>query len=223
MKKITVFLKANHQVIETRGHRRCRLAFYSPHFGGLWERSIRSAKQHLLRVVEETRLTFDELYTVLTQVEPCMNSRPLHPLSSDPADLNPLTPVHFLIGRPLIALPHPDVTDVKTNRLSRSQLLQAMQRDFWKRWQANYLHQLQQRHKWKSSTLEHFGVGTMVVLKGEKLPTLRWKLGRITAPHLEKDGIARVLSVGTADGLVRHPMAGECILPMDEGGGPAEN
>ncbi|KOX72524.1 hypothetical protein WN51_03118 [Melipona quadrifasciata] len=76
---------------------------HAPHFGGLWKRSVGSVKQHLLRVVGETRLTFDELYNVLTQVESCMNSRPLHPLSSDPADLNPLTPGHFLIGRPITA------------------------------------------------------------------------------------------------------------------------
>ena len=80
-------------------------------------------KQHLLRVVGEARLTFDELYIVLTRVEACINSRPLYPMSTDPADLNSLIPGQFLIGRPLTVLPHPDLTDIKTNRLSRFQLL----------------------------------------------------------------------------------------------------
>ena len=71
-----------------------------------------------------------------------MNSRPLHSVSADSVDLNPLIPGHFLIGRPLTALPYPDVTDVKTNHLSRFQLLQAMRRHFWKRWQADDLPQL---------------------------------------------------------------------------------
>ncbi|KZC14188.1 hypothetical protein WN55_06268 [Dufourea novaeangliae] len=116
---------------------------HAPHFGGLWENSVKSAKRHLLRVIGETRLTFEELYTVLTQIEGCMNSRPLYPMPTDPSDLNPLTPGHFLTGGPLTDISYPEVTDVKVNRLSRFQFLQAMYQHFWKRWQHEYLHHLQ--------------------------------------------------------------------------------
>lgn len=78
---------------------------YAPHFGGLWERGVKSVKTHLKRVIGEQRLTYEELYTVLTKKEACLNSRPLHPLSSDPNDLTPLTPGHFLIGDSIMALP----------------------------------------------------------------------------------------------------------------------
>ncbi|KOX67765.1 hypothetical protein WN51_08193 [Melipona quadrifasciata] len=85
MRKITAFLRANNPVISRyaviEGVDWHFILSHAPHFGGLWERSVRSTKQHLLRVVGETRLIFDELYTVLTQIESCMNSRPLHPLS----------------------------------------------------------------------------------------------------------------------------------------------
>ncbi len=49
----------------------------APHFGGLWEAAVKSAKFHLERVVGEQQLTFEELTTVLCQVECCLNSRPL--------------------------------------------------------------------------------------------------------------------------------------------------
>ncbi|XP_033213996.1 uncharacterized protein LOC117171056 [Belonocnema kinseyi] len=65
---------------------------HAPHFGGLWESAVKSIKHHLKRVIGETQLTFSELYTVLTQVEACLNSRPLSPLSNDLNDLEPLTP-----------------------------------------------------------------------------------------------------------------------------------
>ena len=41
----------------------------SPHFGGLWEAAVKSAKTHLCRVVGEVKLTFEEPSTVLVQTE----------------------------------------------------------------------------------------------------------------------------------------------------------
>ncbi|XP_062715823.1 uncharacterized protein LOC134291718 [Aedes albopictus] len=71
----------------------------APHFGGLWEAAVRSSKHHLLRVLGETPVSPEDFSTLLTQVEACLNSRPLTPLSDDPNDLEPLTPAHFLIGQ----------------------------------------------------------------------------------------------------------------------------
>ena len=116
----------------------------APHFGGLWEAAVKSVKKHLSRVSGETRLTYEEMYTVLTQVEGCLNSRPLAPLSNYPNDLTPLTPGHFLIGDSLSAIPRQDLVDVPRNRLSRYEHLQQMLQHFRKRWNLEYLHQLQQ-------------------------------------------------------------------------------
>ncbi|XP_062541820.1 uncharacterized protein LOC134209807 [Armigeres subalbatus] len=41
----------------------------SPHFGGIWEAGVKSAKHHLKRVVGETKLTFEEMSTFLTQCD----------------------------------------------------------------------------------------------------------------------------------------------------------
>ncbi|XP_045459918.1 uncharacterized protein LOC123670468 [Melitaea cinxia] len=70
---------------------------HAPNFGGLWEAGVRSMKVHLRRVIGDTTLTYEELTTVLTQVEACLNSRPLTILSDDPNDPLLLTPGHFLI------------------------------------------------------------------------------------------------------------------------------
>ncbi|XP_076301772.1 uncharacterized protein LOC143219847, partial [Lasioglossum baleicum] len=186
---------------------------YAPHFGGLWERGIRSVKLHLKRVIGEQRLTFEEFSTILAQIEAVLNSRPLHPMSSDPSDLNPLTPGHFLIGDALTSFPQPDLTDLAQNRLNRYQLLQQMLQHFWKRWQQDYLHELQQRKKWKVGSPDVLRIGTVVLVKEENLPPMKWLLGRITELHPGHDGITRVVSLRTANGVYKRPVTKICILP----------
>ncbi|KAH1021776.1 hypothetical protein HUJ04_011260 [Dendroctonus ponderosae] len=91
----------------------------SPNFGGLWESNIKVIKNHLYKVIGDSVLTYEEYLTLLyVQIEAVLNSRPLHPMSSDPNDLTPLTPSHLLIGKLLITPPDPLLNDVKTNRLS---------------------------------------------------------------------------------------------------------
>ena len=114
----------------------------APHFGGLWEAAVKSAKRHLSRILGETRLTFEELCTVLTQVEACLNSRPLTPLPCE-EDIQVLTPGHFLIGRPLQALPDPSSSHHSSTTLRRWELCQNLVRHFWKRWSMEYLTTLQ--------------------------------------------------------------------------------
>lgn len=74
-----------------------------PQHGSVWENAIKACKHHLKRIVGEHKLTFEEMMTVLCQMEACLNSRPLFtPLDANDDDgIAPLTPGHFLIGRPL--------------------------------------------------------------------------------------------------------------------------
>lgn len=184
----------------------------SPHFGGLWEAAVKSAKYHLTRVIGEQRLTYEEFNTVCVQVEAILNSRPLYLPSSDPNDLEALTPGHFLIFRPIVSPPDRDVTALSINRLNRWQLVQRIHQDFWKRWRQEYLHTLQQRQKWLLPSTPILP-GTVVIIQDDNLPPLKWSLGRISAVFPGRDGITRVAEVSTPSGTLRRPIRKLCPLP----------
>ncbi|XP_062558135.1 uncharacterized protein LOC134223013 [Armigeres subalbatus] len=185
----------------------------APHFGGLWEAAVRSTKNHLMKVIGENPVSAEDFSTLLTQVEACLNSRPLTPMSDDPNDLEPLTPAHFLIGSSLQALPDPALTSIPANRLNHYQLMQQKLQNFWIRWRREYLSQLQARAKrWKPAV--PVDVGKLVVVKDDNLPPMRWKLARIIAVHPGKDKIVRVVTLKTACGELKRPVEKICILPL---------
>lgn len=185
------------------------------HFGGIFERSIRSTKYHLRRVIGTQVLTYEEFYTVLTKIEAMLNSRPLVELSSDPCEVDALTAGHFLIGRPLVSLPEP-VHEENVSLRSRWQLIQRLTQSFWRTWQRDYLHTLQQRVKWFKSDNRQPKLNDLVSIVEPNLPPNEWRLGRIVKLHPGKDNIIRVVTVKTAKGLLVRPAVKICPLPIEE-------
>ena len=58
-------------------------------------------------MVADVKVNFEELTTITTQIEACLNSWPLTPLPENTDEIEALTPDHFIIGHPLKALPDP--------------------------------------------------------------------------------------------------------------------
>ncbi|XP_028168151.1 uncharacterized protein LOC114358393 [Ostrinia furnacalis] len=187
---------------------------YSPHFGGLYEAAVKSAKFHMKRVVGNTHLTFEELTTLFAQIEAILNSRPLVPLSSHPNDLSPLTPGHFLVGRPLTSLPTPDLKDANPSRLHRYARIEQARQHFWTRWSREYICELQQRTKWQTKH-PNIEPGQLVLIRDERCPPLKWPLGRITSVYPGSDGAIRVVDILTSQGQIRRAINRVCPL-LDE-------
>ena len=68
----------------------------APHFGGIHESMIKSAKRAISAILGNADITDEELMTAIIGAEGLINSRPLTYQSTDPADDVPLTPNHFL-------------------------------------------------------------------------------------------------------------------------------
>ncbi|CAG7732770.1 unnamed protein product [Allacma fusca] len=164
----------------------------SPHFGGIYEDGIHSVKYHLQRIMGNVTFNYEDMHTVTSQIEACLNSRPLTQLSSDPNDLTALTPGHFLIGEALTAVPEQNQIDEAPSQLSPWRIMQRVVQHFWRRWSSEYIARLQQRPKWLNlkATLKE---GDLVLVKDERLPPLKWKLARVFQGHPGPDGVTRVL------------------------------
>ncbi|GFT41257.1 integrase catalytic domain-containing protein, partial [Trichonephila clavipes] len=107
-----------------------------------------------------------------------VHSRPLVPLSDNINEYEVLTPGHFIIGRPISAIPEPSILDISDNRLSRWQYTTKCVQTLWKRWKNDYLNHLQQRNKWQFEK-NNVAVGCLVLLKENDLPPCKWAMARI--------------------------------------------
>ena len=76
----------------------------APHFGGVWERLIRSCKKALYVVLGNISVTEDILSTTICIVEQTVTARPLTPVSSDVNDLEASISNHILLKDKKICL-----------------------------------------------------------------------------------------------------------------------
>ena len=177
----------------------------APHMGGSWERLVRSTKEVLYGLVKDHVLTDPQLYTVLTEAEMIINSRPLTHLSDDVSDLEPLTPNHVLLGmhRNWSSLADTSEFDITSRRKWKQ--VQALRSEFWTRWTKEYLPTLTQRSCWTTDGPK-FKVGELVLLKNEDLKKKKWPLARIERTFPGKDGVIRVVEVRTKDSTYTRPV-----------------
>ncbi|XP_064544359.1 uncharacterized protein LOC135432583 [Drosophila montana] len=187
----------------------------SPHFGGLWEAALKTAKHHFYRAVGSCALNFEEPRTLVCHLASIINSRPLFPLSEDPADLDVLTLSHFLIGAPSSSFVEPDVTHFQINRLDGWQRVTYLQQQFLCHWREEYLTLLLQRSRWPTPK-PGICVNDLVLVKDANLPPLSWPLARTTELIVGKDGVARVAILRTATGETRRAANKLCLLPIKD-------
>ena len=131
----------------------------SSHYGGIYEREIRTARKVLnsllLEFDNQIMLTDEMLSTLMCEVENILNSRHLTSCSADVDDLEALTPNHLLRLNTEVSFPPGlfDHKDLYSRRRWRQ--VQYLADLFWSRWRKEYLPSLQQRQIWFSSNRTH--------------------------------------------------------------------
>ena len=181
------------------------------HMGGAWERIIRSIRK-ILRALLGQQLVSDEmLQTLMAEVTGILNSRPLTPVSSDPKDLEPLTPNHLLLLRANPNLPVGSFGKEDGYSKRRWRQVQYMSDIFWKRWLKEYLPTLQERAKWMKPR-RSLKIGDLVLIADENVHRGKWPLGRVVDVFRGKDGYVRSAKVRTSLTVLTRPVTKLCFL-----------
>ncbi|PFX26877.1 hypothetical protein AWC38_SpisGene8468 [Stylophora pistillata] len=187
------------------------------HMGGIWERQIRSTCKVLTVLLHEhgSRLDDKSFRTLLCEVEAIINSRALTFASSDPDDLNPLSPSNLLTMKTSVVLPPAGVfqhADVYMRR--RWRRVQYLANLFWTSWKREYLPTLQPRSKWNSPK-QNLAVGDVVLLK-DNCPRSVWPMGRVISAESDKKGLIRTVHLKTQTSQLCRPVDKVVLLLAKE-------
>ena len=178
------------------------------HMGGVWERQIRSVRSTLSALMRNHGHTLDDesFRTLLTEVECIINSRPLTVPSSDPEDLDPLTPNHILTMKSRVVMPPPgNFQKADLYLRKRWKRVQYLSNVFWSRWRKEYVQNLQQRVKWNRPR-RNFEKGDLVLIVDDRAPRNDWSMARVIDVHPDSNGQVRSVRVTTATTTLDRPI-----------------
>ena len=165
----------------------------APWWGGFYERCVKIVKDSLKKVVGTARLNFDEMRSVLCEVENAANTRPLTYLSHENHE-QALTPYHLVYGRNINLVQHnqgllsdPD----RDNMSSRVRHIRTVIGHYMNRFQNEYITNLREFHRRRNpGDVVDLTVGDLVLMK-EATPRMMWRKALVTGLIRGTDGIVR--------------------------------
>ena len=169
------------------------------HWGGVWERMIRSVRRVLGALVKEQSLTDECLETFMIEAERIINNRPLVPVTDDSSDLDAITPAKLLLLRENVT----ELTNVLSNDRYSKRWKQAnyLAQVFWRRWSKEYVSLLQRRYKW-TQLERNIREGDLVMICSEFSEKNKWPLGLVQRVLPSKDGLVRQVELRTRKGIL---------------------
>ena len=182
----------------------------SPNWGGWWERLVRTVKSALKKTLGKSSVSRKELETTLSEIEACVNSRPLMYVAEQGKIL---TPSHFLIGRgtPLTSMELEHFQHV-ANLSARKEFEESITKGFWELWKTEYLRNLPPLTHMGKRANNSLKLDTVVLIKDQKRPRLVWALGRVIKLFKGVDGKVRAVQLKTEKGFLVRSINHICLL-----------
>ncbi|XP_066916217.1 uncharacterized protein [Clytia hemisphaerica] len=192
----------------------------SPWWGGFYERLVRSVKSSLKKILGLSFLTYEELETVLIEIESSINTRPLTYVNEDDTETI-ITPNHLIFGTDI----HDNFSFVSANTfvpVKRLRHLHKILEHFRNRFSSIYINELRQSHMYREINKpdkRKLVVGDIVLVKDDThLPRSRWPIAKVEKLVSGKDGNIRGAKLSTVTkngkrGSIHRPLAK--IIPFE--------
>ena len=154
-------------------------------------------------------IDYEELYTVVTEVECTLNDRPLTYI--DATDGLPLTPSHLMYGRTRKTLPRLTTnaiqTSVDTLQNQASRISNVLNHNKL-RWKHEYLTALRERHlsNQKPNIQQTINVGDIVIVHTDNKKRLEWPLAKVLKLSQGNDGYIRSAQIKMQNGVTQRPI-----------------
>ena len=167
----------------------------SPWWGGFWERLVQSTKRSLRKTLGKSKLNYEELLTVIIEIEAVLNSRPLCYLYDAEID-EVITPSHLIYGRRIISTTNSNVEpeNVEFTPLSLTKRMKHINKlvtSFWLNWRREYLTGLREFQNCNNRIpVKQISLGELVLIE-DKLPRSKWKTGVVIELIQGRDGQVR--------------------------------
>ena len=193
----------------------------SQHQNGVSEimiKLVKGVRKSLLRALGDTRLSLNEMNTLMWEISNLVNERPIGVLPNNQTDCEYLSPNSLLLGRcssrisagPFQA--NKVFTDDPSAVKDRFLLVQAITAQFWNVWLRNYFPSLLIRQKWHSEK-RNLKVGDVCILKDPNVFRSEWRLCRVSKVFPDSQGKVRNVEVnvkprqgGSMDYLATKPI-----------------
>ena len=205
----------------------------SPWWGGFYERLIRIVKECLKKTLGQAKVNYEEMETLLCEVEGAINSRPLTYLKDDPNES--LTPAHLVIGRRLLSRIHGgndgihEMTMQEMNK--RMTYLTVILSNWWKRFNTEYMNELRERHISQNRNKVRGAanvpiVGDVALIKDDAvMPRNKWKRGVIVKlihgnDNLVRGALLKTIVSGKASFITRPVQR---LIPLEIQRGQSES
>ena len=166
----------------------------APWWGGFWERLVRSIKKPLKKILGRSTLRFDELDTVLVEIEAVINSRPLTYVYDDEESISySLTPSDLIYGRRIASTlnaAHYEVISTNQSLTKKFRHHKHVLQQLTNQWRREYLLELKERSQVrpKGSNKRNISIGDIILLKNDSTSRAFWKLGKVEELIPGKDG-----------------------------------